>query len=121
MKKILHYEVEITDNTGIIKDNNKFTCTELNVIGENSLNIVVDDLHFTTVKKEKCKYSTYIGKESIYLNANDSVWGNRVTYSLFTYTKKRASKIKSEINAAIAKKYGFFISGVDLSIIKDSA
>lgn len=34
----------------------------------------------------------------------DNVWGNRVTYSLYTFGEKKASAIKKEIEKAILKK-----------------
>ena len=122
MKKINYYRVEVTDpqNSGIIGPEKKFEAMELNVIGENAHCVAVDDAWFTTIKKKKCDWDTCLDQPSISLHANDSCWGTRVTYSLYTVKTKRASTIKKEIEAAIKKKYGFFARGFDLSFIKET-
>lgn len=123
MKKIKHYRVEVTDarNPGIIGPKQEFKAIELNVVAENDRYIVINDSCFTSVSKEKSKYETCLEQTSIGLSANDSVWGNRITYSLYTTKTKRASTIKKEIEAEIAKKYGFFLGAIDLSFISDKA
>lgn len=124
MKTIKHYRVEVTDrsNPGILGAEQKFEVTELNVIAENDRYIAVDDYCFTSIRKDsKYEYDTRLNKPSIGLHANDSCWGNRIRYSLYTDTTKRASTIKREIEAAIAKKYGFFLGAIDLSFIDDKA
>jgi hypothetical protein len=123
MKKINHYRVEVTDprNSGIIGPEKKFEAMELNVIGENEHCLAVDNAWFTTIKKKKCDWDTCLDQPSISLHANDSCWGTRVTYSLYTEKTKRASTIKKEIEAAIEKKYGFFAKGFDLAFITDKA
>lgn len=121
MKKILHYRVVISDKTGLICDENEFIVENLNIIGENEINIVVDDLSFTTIKKEKHKYFTCVGKKEICLSANDSIWGNRITYSLYTFATKKASTIKKEIKEAVLAKFGFFITSLNLDCIKEPA
>ena len=124
MKTIKHYRVEVTDrsNPGILGAEQKFEVTELNVIAENDRYIAVDDFCFTSIRKDsKYEYDTRLNKPSIGLRANDNVWGNRISYSLYTDATKRASTIKREIEAAIAKKYGFFLGKIDLSFIDDKA
>lgn len=124
MKTIKHYRVEVTDrlNPGILGAEQKFEVTELKVIAENERYIAVDDYRFTSIHKDsKYKYDTALNKASIGLYANDSCWGNRITYSLYTDKTKRASTIKREIEAEIAKKYGFFLGKIDLSFIDDNA
>lgn len=120
---IIHYKVEIADSTGFIGSENKFETKELEIIGENERYMVVKDLFFTTIDKRAGKYSigSPLGKESIGITAGDSVWGNRVTYSLYTFKRKKAESIRKEIEAAIIKKFGFFMSGIDLSVIKEPA
>ncbi len=121
MRKIKHYRVDVTDKqrAGIIGPEQKFEVKEFNVIGENDQNLVIDDLHFTTLSQKKRSYSTNLDDPSIHLYANDTVWGNRITYSLYTEKNKHASTIKKEIEAEVAKKYGFFSRGIDLSFITD--
>lgn len=124
MKTIKHYRVEVTDrlNPGILGAEQKFEVTELNVIAENDRYIAVDDYCFTSIRKDsKYEYDTRLNKASIGLHANDSCWGNRIRYSLYTDATKRASTIRREIEAAIAKKYGFFLGKIDLSFIDDKA
>jgi hypothetical protein len=122
MKKIKHYRVEVTDpnNSGIIGAKKSFDAMELNVLGENERCLVVDDAFFTTIKKKKCDWDTCLDKPSISLHANDTCWGTRVSYTLFTEKTKRAATIKKEIEAAIEKKYGFFARGFDLSFITET-
>ena len=121
MKTINCYRVEVTDpmNGGIIGREKKFEVTPFNVIGENEQRLVIDNMRFTSIRKGKSDYDTCLDKPSISLYANDSCWGTRVTYTLFTEKTKRASTIKKEIEEAIQKKYGFFAKGFDLSFITD--
>jgi hypothetical protein len=121
MKKINHYKVEVTDpaNPGIIGRDKKFEVTAYDVIGENDKYIAINDYRFTSLRKEKSDWDACLDKPSISLHANETVWGTRVTYSLYTEKTKRASTIKKEIEAAIEKKYGFFARGFDLSFIND--
>lgn len=124
MKKIKHYRVEVADrlNPGLFGAEQKFEVTELNVIAENDKYIAIDDYRFTSLHKDsKYKYDTCLNKVAISLFANDSCWGTRITYSLYTDKTKRASTIKREIEAEIAKKYGFFLGKIDLSFISDAA
>ena len=121
MLMLNYYHVEISDGTGIMRRaKNEFTRTEYRVIGENDINLVIDNLHFTTVRKNKSKYhSPCLDHPSICLNFNDSVWGNRITYHLYTFNTKKASIICKEIEKKIQKEFGFFIGKLDLSAIKD--
>lgn len=123
MKKINHYRVEVTDpaNAGILGSEKKFEVTSFNIIAENDKYVAIDDYRFTSLRKEKSKWDDCLDQASISLYANDSCWGTRVSYSLYTEKAKRASTIKKEIEAAIAKKYGFFARGFDLSFITDKA
>lgn len=121
-KTINHYYVEISDGKGLISGNNRLDITELEIIGENERYMVVNDHRFTTIDKEAAKYGLGepLERESISISANDSVWGNRVTYSLYTFSKKRAASIRKAIEKEIQKRFGFFIAGIDLSVIKDT-
>ena len=121
MKKINHYKVEVTDpaNPGIIWRDKKIEVTAYDVIGENDKYIAINDYRFTSLRKEKSDWDACLDKPSISLHANETVWGTRVMYSLYTEKTKRASTIKKEIEAAIEKKYGFFARGFDLSFITD--
>lgn len=121
MSKVNYYRVEVTDplNAGVFGSDKKFEVQEFNVIGENDKYIAIDDYRFTSIRKEKCDWDTCLDKPSISLHANDSVYGTRVSYTLYTMKTKRAATIKKEIEAAIEKKYGFFARGFDLSFITD--
>jgi hypothetical protein len=122
--KIKHYLVEVTDPMfpGILGCEQRFTCSEFNVIAENERYIAIDDHCFTSIHKEsKWQHDTRLNKPSISLFSRDSVWGNRITYRLYADKPKRASTIKREIEAEIAKKFGFFLGKIDLSFINDSA
>jgi hypothetical protein len=121
MKKINHYQVDVTDplNPGIIGREQRFEVAAFDVIGENDKYIAINDYRFTSLRKAKSDWDACLDKPSISLHANNTVWGTRVTYSLYTEKTKRASTIKKEIEAAIQKKYGFFARGFDLSFITD--
>lgn len=118
-KTINYYRVEIRDGKGILERKSEFKKEALNILGENNRYIVVEDWCFTSIKKTKDSYDTCIDKPSIGIHSGDTVWGSRITYALYTYGNKRASTIKKEIEAEINKRYGFFMNGLDLSIIKD--
>jgi hypothetical protein len=119
MSKVNYYRVDVTDpaNPGILGQSRKFEVEKFDVLGENGRYIVINNDTFTSIRKEKYDYDTCLDKPSISLFANDSCWGTRVTYTLFTMKTKRASTIKKEIEVAIEKKYGFFARGFDLSFI----
>ena len=121
MNKINYYRVEAIDplNSGILRGEKKYEVMQFNVIGENDRYIAIDDYSFKSIRKEKCDWDVCLDKPSIGLYANDNVYGTRVTYTLYTEKTKRASTIKKEIEEAIAKKYGFFARGFDLSFITD--
>ena len=121
MSKIHHYRVEVTDpaNPGILGKERSFKAEMLSVVAENAKYLVLDNDHFTRVRKEKYDYDTCLNKPEISLHANDSVWGNRVTYTLYATKDKRRSTIRREIEAAIERKYGFFVRGFNLSFIDE--
>lgn len=114
---INHYYVEISDG-GMLSTSNRFEFNEHEVIGENDLNIVIDDINFTTISKKKREYRTSLDNVYINLYVSDKVFGNRVIYNFYSYEQKNAKTIKSEIEKEIKRKFGFFINGIDLSIIK---
>ncbi|MBU3577536.1 hypothetical protein [Polynucleobacter sp. UK-Kesae-W10] len=121
MTTINHYRVEISDSSGIIEKRNEFKCEKLNVLAENAEYLVVDDRCFTTLARSKSYIHSQLGKPSIHSYTGDTCWGNRITYTLYTETNKRASTIRGEIEAHVKEKYGFFASRMDLSIITDEA
>jgi hypothetical protein len=112
-----HYRAELGEG-GLLKPDNKLHVTEIMVLAENDKRLVLNDNHFTVLSKESKSYiNSCIGKESIHIYANDSVYGSSVHYSLYTYTKVRASTIRKHIETAIKKKYGFLLSGLNLDCI----
>ncbi len=121
MSKVNYYRVEVTDplNAGVFGSDKKFEVQEFNVIGENDKYIAIDDFRFKSIRKAKYDWDTCLDKPSICLYANDSVYGTRASYTLYTTKTKRAATIKKEIEAAIEKKYGFFARGFDLSFLTD--
>jgi hypothetical protein len=122
-RTIYYHRVEITDGIGIIKHADGFKVTSVPVVAESDRQMVVDvDGRFVVVEKKRSKhdnYSTCLDSESIGINTADSVWGNRVSYALFSEKRKRASTIKNEIEVKIKEKLGFFLNGIDLSCIHD--
>lgn len=119
--KVLHYVVEISDGSGILGAENRFEVKEHRIIGENSINFVIDDLHFTTIARPgNRRYAgNTLGKPNISIRVRDDVWGSRVSYSLFTLRRKKAATIRKEIEEKMTKHLGFFLHGIDLSVVKD--
>lgn len=118
MSKVFYHRVEITDGTGIIKDADGFSVSEVEVVAESEKQLVVAAKHgrFVVISKQKTRYDTCIGVET-----RDKVWGNRVSYHLYSYKRKRAASIRKAIEAEINRRFGFFISGIDMSCIDDGA
>lgn len=119
MRIINHYTVEISDGTGVIGKENEFKVVKNNVIAENEFYLCIDDSRFTTLRKGESDYETCLEKPSVSLATNDSCWGNRIWYSLYTENEVKASTIKKTIEKAVKKKYGFFMSTLNLDIVKD--
>lgn len=121
-RKILCYKVEISDGSGILPKENAFVTKTYTVIGENERYLVIDDVEFTTIEKGESSYNVYasLNRESIWTNTEDSVFGNRISYTLYTESEVSAKTIREQIEVYIQKKYGFFVQGLDLSIIKDT-
>lgn len=114
-----HYSVRIGEG-GVLRPDNKLIVEEKFVLAENDKRLVLNDSYFTTLSKESKSYiSQCIGKESIQIWANDSVYGSSVHYSLYSYRKVRAATIRKHIEAAIKKKYGFLMQGLNLACIVD--
>lgn len=114
---VLCYVVEINDPNNRWERTNKFEVAEYRVLGENDLNFVIDDLFFTTISKKSGDLRTSLGKSSINITNGDGFWGNSIRYRLYTDVKKRRATIKREIEQTIIKKFGFFMSDLDLRIL----
>lgn len=119
MRTINHYVVEISDGSGVVNAKNEFRIDQRQVIAENEEYLVIDDLRFTTLKKGNSDYESCMDKPSISTAANDSCWGNRIWYSLYTDRKVNAETIRKEIDKAVKNKYGFFMGSLNLDIVKD--
>lgn len=120
-KVVRHYQVEISDSYGVLKNRNEFSVKEINVLAENERYVVLDNSSFTVLSREKDYCNSQIEKPRIDLDANDSVWGNRIYYSLYTLGTVRASTIKKQIEKEVAKKFGFFMRGLNLDIVSDKS
>ncbi len=120
-KTIYQHTVIISDGSGFIKNDNEFTVKSVEILSENEEYIVLNDRRFQTLQYAKSKYNAYpaIDQESICLTTNDSCWGNRVSYTLYSFSRKRATTIRKEIEREIKNKFGWFANGIDLSIIRD--
>lgn len=115
--KIKKYEVISLDGLGWLKERNGFTISEVEVIGENENRIVLKDEMFTRLEKKKSVCFDSIDDPSIRLLTGDKCWGSGVMYCLYTFKHKRAATIKKEIEHKIQEKFGYFMSGIDLSMI----
>lgn len=105
------YHVAIGDNTGIICAKKAYEVRKRKVLAKNDYYICLEDHSFTSLEIKN------IGKPSIHSYANDNVWGNRITYRLYSYKNVRPSTIKRQIEKYIKDKYGFFSKDLDLSFI----
>jgi len=110
---INYYRVEFADETGIIKSEKTYKKTKQKILAKNDNYICLEDFRFTSLEIKE------IGKPSIFSYANDRVWGNRVTYTLYSYKNVRPSTIKRQIKSHIKEKYGFFTKDIDLSFIEN--
>lgn len=119
MKTIKHYTVKIVTKTGMCEKEikNDFDIVDVELLGENETRYVLNDEHFTVIKKGECPYSTCVDKQSIGSDVNNDFWGTRITYSLYTFKAKRSLTIKKEIADYIEHRYGGF-ANIDLDFIK---
>ena len=118
--KIKKYEVISLDGHGLLTQKNGFTVSEVEVIGENEHRMVLKDEMFTRLEKKKSVCFESIDNPSIRLFTADRCWGSGVMYCLYTFKNKKAATIKKEIESKISSKYGYFLSGVDLSMITEA-
>lgn len=117
--KIKKYQVISSDGRGLLSEPNGFIISEVEVIGENAHRIVLKDEMFTRLEKKKTSCFESIGEPSISIHANDNCYGSGVRYCLYTFKNKKAATIKKEIEAQIQKRFGYFMQGIDLSMIKE--
>ena len=121
-EKVLHHiTVVISDGKGIIKKENEFSRSEVDILAENENYLVLNNDNFSTISKKKKSLPFYpeLEGQSISIDVNDTVWGSRVSYSLYTYKNTRALTVRNQIEKFIKEKYGFFINGINLDIISD--
>jgi hypothetical protein len=120
---IYHYSVESGDGSGIISASKGFDVKKLSVIGENDEYMAVDDYRFSTIKKKAERGSVQIdsilNRPSISIQNNDSCWGNRIWFSLYSEEKVTAKFIRRAIEKEIEKRFGYFTGKVDLSFITE--
>lgn len=116
--KIKKYEVISLDGKGLLSEKNGFTISEVEVITENENRMVLRDQMFTRLEKKKSSFFESIDAPSIGVYTGDNCWGSGVKYCLYTFKNKKAATIKKEIEAVIQKKYGYFMQGIDLSMLE---
>lgn len=117
--KIKKYEVISLDQVGLLREPNGFTISEVEILGENQHRIVINDSMFTRLEKKKSSVFECIDDPTINVYTNDNCWGSGVKYCLYTFKNKKAATIKKEIEAKIQKRFGYFLRGIDLSMIKE--
>jgi len=115
--KIKKYEVISLDGKGLLTERNGFTISEVEVIAENESRMVLRDQMFTRLEKKKLSCFESVDSPSIGVYTGDSCWGSGVKYCLYTFKNKRAGTIKKEIEDVIQKKCGYFMRGIDLSML----
>ena len=118
MKFINKTQVTIVFKQGIVTRKTEARRDSIKIIGENENFICLDDDFFTAVAKGKAYSVTHsrIEKPSIHFYVNDSCFGTRIRYTLYTEKKTRKQTIKNQIKAAIDEKFGCLFNA-DLSII----
>lgn len=117
--KIKRYEVISLDGLGLLNEKNGFTISEVEVIAENESRMVIRDQMFTRLEKSKSSCFDSVDAPSIRIFTGDNCWGSGVMYCVYTFKNKKAATIKKEIEAVIQKKYGYFMRGLDLSMVVD--
>lgn len=125
LNKLYYYDVESADGSGIFSATKKFEITEVTVLAVNDKYLVVNDAKFTTIQKDcpNDRYRVYavLNDPSICIHNNDSCWGNRIHYSLYSETTVKPDAIKKKIEREILKRFGYFIGKIDLSFITKGA
>lgn len=115
--KVKHVDVQVIKSP---EHDNKYQVTELEVVAENELYLVLNDTHFTTLrktKKEGSELNKVINDHSI------SVWDmgyaslDGIHYTEYTTKAVDPEKIKGRIEQYVEKKYGYLFK-VDLGFIK---
>ena len=122
MKEIYYHRVEITDGTGLIQTVDGFFIVSLPVLLESDTQLVVQlPKHggYSVIQKKPSDYQTSLDSRSISLSSRDNVWGSRIAYSLFSEKRRKARDIRKDIEKAVLDKFGFFLNGIDLSVVKD--
>jgi hypothetical protein len=120
METLNRYEIEIILKTGIIKDKlgANYSQEKIEILAENDDYICLNDWRFNSVHKKSCSYDSSLNKPSISSDTNNSCFGTRINYMLYSDKKKRKSTIKREIAEYIADKFGCF-ADIDLSFLDD--
>lgn len=105
---------------GFSWDEDKYEVKDLSVGLENDTLLVLINDNFTRVRKKgkECFSYPILGKPSISVYNNDSLYGDAIHYTLYSATNKRPSTIQKEIRAKVKEKFGSFFGDIDLSIIK---
>lgn len=98
----------------------KFEIVEVEVLAENETKIVLNDDQFTVLDKKKgnCSFRHCVGNTLINIRTNNSICGDGIFYTLYSYGKKRPETIRREIEAKIKAEYSWLMNEADLSIIK---
>lgn len=117
-KTIYKYDLDIYKRpTKWSHNKDKFTIEKVDIIAENKLYIVLDDLVFSKLSKERDSIC-YPKPEKPLIRFKDVLNEQGIFYLLYSYKKKRVETIEKEIRAEAEKKFGW-LSGdnLDLSIL----
>lgn len=118
MKTINHYEVVIPLEKGILDFDKEFKQEVVEILAENEYRLCLNDLRFTTVETGGSYVGKELGKPVIQIYNKDSCFGTMIRYELYTFSKKRPTTIRKEIQAEVDKKFGIFAGSIDLSFIE---
>lgn len=119
MKTIFHHRVELADGAGLMGPANVFKVEPIEVLAENNGYIVINDFSFTSISKAKRDYDTCLDKNDFSFQTADKFWGNRIAFTRYSFSRMSAKCIRNKIEAEIKRRFGFFTTALDLSVIKD--
>ena len=87
-------------------DRDEYTVEDIEILDENDSKYCLKNDMYTTINKKKCDYFASLDKPSMGIHVNDGIFGNRVTYDLYTFSNKRPSTIKKEIQKSYREESG---------------
>jgi hypothetical protein len=100
---------------------NRYYNESVAIAVQNDALIVLNDRSFSKVAKSKDYDRIYprLNKPSVNIRVDGGLFEPGIFYTLYSESKRKAEKVRREIDEEIKEKYGWIYSSTDLSIIKD--